>query len=97
MTPGHGHRREDQLADPLRIPLGVGQAERDAPGPAPHQPALDAEVLAQPFHVRDQVVGGVARKVGRGVASVGSAASGSTLVELDDQVRLGVEEATPLG
>ena len=35
--------------------LRVGQDQRRTPGAAEEQPPLDAEVLAQPFHVGDQV------------------------------------------
>ena len=52
-------------------------------------------MLAQPLHVRDQMVGGVGRQVGRGVTGVRGAAPTPTLVELDDQVRLGIEQPPP--
>ena len=44
--------------------LGVGKRERRAPGGAAHQPALDAEVLAQLLEVGDQVLGRVGGEVG---------------------------------
>jgi hypothetical protein len=71
---------------------------RVTPAPAPQQPPPDAEVLAQPPHVRDQVVGRVGRQVGSGVAGVRGArgaAPAAALVELDDQVGLGIEEPPP--
>jgi hypothetical protein len=61
------------------------------------QPAVDPEVLAQLFHVAEQVGGGVAAHVGRRVARVRSAAATSTLVEQDDPVALGVERRAGTG
>jgi hypothetical protein len=68
---------------------------RVTPAPAPQQPPPDAEVLAQPLHVRDQVVGRVGRQVGGGVAGVRGAAPAAALVELDDQIGLGIEQPPP--
>src|SRR6202011_5144253 len=42
---------KDQLADPLRMGLGIGEGQARAPRPAEKLPALDTEVNADPFHV----------------------------------------------
>ena len=81
----------------LRIPLRVGEDQRRAPRAAVEEPPLDAEVLAQPLHVGDQVVGRVGGHVDGGVARVREAAAAATLVEQDDPVSLGVEVAAASG
>ena len=45
-----------------RMGDGIGQRQRRAPGAAEHQPAGHAHMLAQGFHVLDQVPGRVALK-----------------------------------
>jgi len=92
---GHRDRGEDHLGHAIGMALSVGKAEGDAPGRAPHEPAVHAEVLAQPLDVRDQVVRGVRREVGRKVACVRRAAPAPALVELDDAVGGGIEVAPP--
>ena len=67
--------------------LGVGERERRAPGAAEHQPALDAEVLAQLLDVGDQVPGRVVLE-----ARVRPAAAAAALVEQDDAIARGIEE-----
>jgi hypothetical protein len=52
---------------------------------------LDAEVLAQPFHVGQQVPGGVVAHVRGGVAGVRRAPPAGTLVEQDHLVPLRIE------
>ena len=66
-------------------------AKRRAPRSSPQQPPLDAEVLTQPLHVGDQVGRRVRREVDDGFGGVRRAASALALVELDDQVALGIE------
>ena len=68
--------------------LRVGEPERRAPRAAEHQPALDAEVLAQLLHVRDQVPGGVVDQTG-----VRPAASAAALIEQHDAIRVRIEKA----
>ena len=55
------------------------------------QPPVDAEVLAQQLHVRDQVRGRVVPHVGGRVAGVRPAPPAAALVEQDEPVALGVE------
>ena len=68
--------------------LRVGEAERRAPRAAEHQPALDAEVLAQLLHVRDQMPGRVVDQTG-----VRPAAPAAALIEQHDAIGVGIEEA----
>ncbi len=91
LSPGHGDRGQHDLADPLGIALRVGEDQRRAPGTAVEQPAVDAEVFAQPFHVGDQMMGRVVRQVGRGVGGVREALAAATLIEQDDPVGRRVE------
>ena len=51
----------------LGMRLGVSERERRAPGAAEHLPALDAEMLAQPLHVVDEMPGGVLLEAACGV------------------------------
>ena len=92
-APGHRDAEEDDLRHALGVPLGVGEDQRRPPRAAVEEPPLDAEVLAQPLHVGDEVVGRVRRHVDRGVARVREAAAAATLVEQDDAVSLRVEVA----
>src|SRR5690606_20732581 len=69
------------LADPLGVGLGVGEAQGRAPGAADHLPAVDAALLADTLHVRHQVPGGVVLEVG-----MGGRAAAAALVEQDDAV-----------
>jgi hypothetical protein len=52
---------------------------------------LDAEVLPQPLHVGEQVLGGVVAHVGGGIAGMRRAAPASALVEQDDPVAIRIE------
>ena len=85
-------QREDaaqhQLGHPLRMLLRVRQRQRAAPAPAEHQPALDVQVLAQLLHVGDEVP----RRVGL-ERRVRAAAARAALIEHDDAIAGGVEEA----
>ena len=63
-------------------------AERRSPRSAKHQPLVDREVLAQQFHVRDEVPRGVFFEAG-----VRPAAPATALVEHDDAVPARVEKA----
>src|SRR5438132_13201780 len=92
--PRHGDRDKDSLGDPLRMALGVCQAQRDSPRSPANKPSIDLEVLAQALHVSDQVVGRVGRQIGLRVADRGRAATAAALVELDDAVGGRVEPAS---
>jgi hypothetical protein len=67
---GAEHHRDHAV----RMALGVGQGEGDAPGAADDNPAVDSQVLAQPLDVPDQVRRGVRRQIGILVAGERSAA-----------------------
>src|SRR5262249_49089368 len=56
-------------------------------------PPLDFEMLAQQLHVADQVLRGVDAHVGRGIARVRGALPIAALVELHNQVAIGIEVA----
>ena len=84
-----GDREQHELADALGVGLRVREAERAAPRPAEHEPALDLELLAQPLDVGDQVLG---RVVGQRVRA---AAATPALVEHDDAVAGEVEVVGP--
>lgn len=71
--------------------LPVGQRQRRAPRAAEHQPALDAEHLAQALDVLDQQLGRVVAPL----AQRGGLA-GAALVEQDDAVGVRVEKAAVL-
>src|SRR5262249_15763611 len=83
---------EDDLRDAAGVSLGVGERQRRTPGVAEQQPAIDAEVRAQPLHVGDQVGGGVGAEVGGRVTRVRRAASAPSLIEEHDAVTARVEQ-----
>ena len=87
---------EHQLGDAVGVRLRVGEPERRTPRAAEDLPALDVEVRAQRLHVGDQLGCGVHREVGA-VGDVGARLSASALVEQDDSVARGVEEASLIG
>jgi hypothetical protein len=70
------------------VRLRVGERQRRAPGAAEHEPALDSDVLAQLFHVVDQVPRRVVDE-----ARVRPAAATTALVEHDDAITAWVEES----
>ena len=65
---------QHQLGHALGVRLRVGERERAAPRAAEHLPALDAEVLAQPLDVGDEVPGGVVLERTRAACSCRSRA-----------------------
>ena len=90
----HGPAQEDpaqhEFGHPLGMGLGVGEPEGGAPGSAEHLPALDAEVLAHPLEVGDEMPRGVHPEVGA-VGDVGRAPPTAPLVDEHDPVRGRVE------
>ncbi len=70
----------------------VGESQRGAPRSAEYEPPLDSEMLAQFLHVFDEMPRGVVHEAG-----VGPALAAATLVEQDDAIALGIEEAAHLG
>ena len=50
-APGHGDTRDDDLRDPIRVALGVGEDQCGPPGAAEQQPLVDVQVPAQPLDV----------------------------------------------
>lgn len=83
---------QDQRMDPLGMGLRVGQRQGRAPGTAEQHPLLDTQVLAQALHVRHQLPGAVLLQAG-----VGRGTAATALVEGDDTVEVGIEEATRQG
>ena len=82
---------QHQLADPGRVPLGVGQRQLTPERPAPHQPAVDIEQLTHRLDVVQQVRCGVGLERRQIRAGAGRAAPAAALVEQHDAVALGVE------
>ncbi len=78
---------QDDLGDAFRMGLRIGESQRAAPGSAEYQPALDAQMLAQPLDVRDQVPGGVLDQAG-----ARPAAAAAALIEHHDAIVLRIEE-----
>src|SRR5205823_2043589 len=74
-----------------------GEEQRGAPGAAGQQPAFDAEVLAQPFHVGEQMRRSVAAQVRVGIAGVWRAAPAAALIEQDYAVSVWIEVLTMAG
>ena len=79
---------QHHLGDPLRVLLGVGQRERRSPAAAEHLPPVDAQVRSYALDVGDQVPRRVLSDL-----RVGPALAAAALVEQDDAVALGIEEA----
>jgi hypothetical protein len=71
--------------------LCIREGKRRPPRAAEHQPALDAEVPAQGFDVRDQIPGGIGDE-----ARVWPAATAAALVEQYDPVSPRVEKTAHL-
>ncbi len=70
------------------MPLRIGQGQGRPPGAAEQHPLLDAQVLTQSLDVLDQVPGGVVFQAG-----IGRGATAAALVEGDDAIEVGIEEA----
>ena len=83
---------QHQLADPLRMRLGIGQRQRRAPRAAEHQPFVEAGHLAQPLDVGDEMPGRVGLEAG-----VRRRLAAAALVEQDDVVELRIEQPPLLG
>ena len=82
------HAAQDQGLHPLRVGDGVGQSQGRAPGAAEHRPLLDADLLAQPLDVLDQLPGVVVLQ-----HRVGAGAAAAALVEQHHPPLRRVEEA----
>jgi hypothetical protein len=82
----------DERAHAVRMRLRVREGQRASPRAAEHEPALDAEALAQPLGIGDEMP----RRVGleRGVRR---AAAASALIEQHDAIARGVEESPVVG
>src|SRR3989344_5596407 len=87
--PAQKDTTQNQPEHPLRMGLGIGERQRCAPGTAEQRPALDAKMVAESLHVRDQVPSGVVLKAG-----VRRRAAGAALVEEDDAPDFRVEVAS---
>ena len=77
---------QHQFADPVRMGLGIGKAERRTPGPAEHHPFLMPCHFAKGLDVGDEMPGGIgleARERGRAPAAA--------LVEQQYVVERGIE------
>src|SRR5690606_10444754 len=75
----------------FRILAGIAQRQRRPPGATKQHPAIDPQMLAQRFHIADQVVGGVIDKAGRWRRTPGAA-----LVKQDDAPVLRVKKTTQM-
>src|SRR5262245_40021602 len=69
--------------------FGIGDRKRRAPGAAEHHPAIEAEVAAQLLEVGDQMQRRIICDLAEGLRTTGAA-----LVEDDDVIVVGIEEAT---
>lgn len=78
----------------MGILLGISEGERGSPGESEDGPALDVEEATEEFDVGDEVRGGVDREVCVGCACEGAGASATALVEDNDAVEFGIEEAS---
>ena len=78
---------QDDFADALRMGLGVGERQSAAPGSAEYEPTFDAEMLAQPLDVGDQVPGRVFDQ-----ARARAAAAAAALIEHHDAIMMRIEE-----
>ena len=85
-------RAQHDAADPLGMRLCVGQRQRRAPGASDDHPALEAELLADRLHVRDQMRQRVVLE-----AALGTAAAGPALVEQDGVETFGIEQPPVIG
>src|SRR6185437_7565884 len=83
---------QDDFRHALGMSLAIGEGESGTPRSAKDLPALNAEVLANFFDVRDQVPGGVCFQ-GR----IRRALAASALVKIHDAVFFRMEEAALLG
>ena len=88
---------EDDLAHLSWTLLGIGERQRRAPRAAPHEPTIDTDVVAQPFDVGDEVGSGVRRQVRGRLRSMRRAAATLALIELHDEVTLGIEQSPGVG
>ena len=91
--PRQSHRSEYELADGVRVALGVGERQRRAPREAPDEPAFDREVGSQSLEIGDQMLRRVRGEI-RLVVDGRQAATGAALIEQDDPIR-GRIEHTP--
>ncbi len=53
------HAEQNQLGNPIRITLCIGEGQRAAPGPTEHQPAINPQMSSEQLDVIDQVAGSV--------------------------------------
>ena len=85
-------RAQHQTRDMLRMRLRIGQRQGRAPGAADHDPALEAEFVADRFQVRDQMRQrvGLARAFRR-------AAAAAALVEQHGVESFGIEQPAMIG
>ena len=92
---GAAHREDaaqHELADALRMRLGIGERQRRAPRAAEDEPALDGEHLPQPLDIGDEMPGGVGVE-----RCVRGRAPAAALVEQEYPVASRVEKAAVIG
>src|SRR3546814_10988034 len=89
-APQHEDATQDQLADPLRMGLRIGQRQRGAPGATKYLPAFDTQMPAQGFDIRHQMPGGVVDQI-----SIRRGSNCTPLVEPDEAVNLTTANETP--
>ncbi|MCY1415816.1 hypothetical protein D9M71_313110 [compost metagenome] len=92
LWPAQEDPTQDQAMHTLGVGLGIGQGQGRTPGATEQHPFFDAQVLAGPLQVFDQVPGGVVFQAG-----VGGRTTAATLIESDDAVQVGIKVATALG
>src|SRR5690606_9149324 len=88
---------QHELGHAFRVGLRVGKGERGPPGAAKYLPAVNAEVLAQPLDVCDEVPRRVRGEIRLGIARVREAAPAAALVEQHDPVSRRIKESPMLG
>ena len=85
-------RAQHDAADAGRVRLRIGQRQRRAPRAADDHPALDAELLADRLHIRDQMRQRIVL-----AASLGAASPGAALIEQHRMEALGIEQPAVIG
>jgi len=79
-------RAQHDARDPVRMRLRISERQRRAPGAADHDPARDAQTLADHLHIRDQM-----RQRVVAARALWPASSGAALIEQHGMKTLGIE------
>ena len=81
-----------EFAHAMGMRFGVGKGQSRTPGSSENLPAVDAEMFAKSLDIGHEVPCGVVLQ-----RRVGSALAAATLIEINDAVLTGMEEAALLG